>query len=98
MYVKEVDHVGSFTGSLDHVQVRYEVEIDYQRHGSALKMVLALDDIADAIWTLNDDEMPKQEKEKARESVKVLKGIFGGLPQGTAEGIASQVAQRLLGG
>lgn len=98
MYAKDVDHLRGFSGNLEHVEVRYEAEIDYQRRGSTAQMVLALDDIADAIRELGDDEMSPQDRERASESLKSLKGIISGLPQGAAEGIASQVVQRLTGG
>ena len=70
----------------------------HERQETASQVVAMLDDIADAIWILSDEKMPRQDKKRARALVRELQGIVRRLPAGAAEGIASEIASRFMGG
>jgi hypothetical protein len=57
-------------------------------------MVNQLDDIADAIWALSDEDAPPEKKRAAQVALDETKNFVRGLPPGAAVEIGS----RMLGG
>jgi hypothetical protein len=80
------------------VIVLYETSIDYERQESASQVIAMLDDIADAIWTLSDEKMPPEKKNRAQASLDELRGIVRSLPQPLAAQLAGMIASHFMEG
>lgn len=97
MHVTDVTH--SKLGSREISQVRYETGLDYRRQEAAsLQLAAMLDDIADAIWTLSDEKMPPERKNRAQALLGELSAMVRTLPQPVAAQLAGKIASRLMEG
>lgn len=90
LFVTDVDHASS------HIRVLYETRLEYERHESAAQVIAMLDDIAEAVWKLSDEKMPKEKKQRAQKAVKELQAVMKSLPPGVAGGLAGEIASRFL--
>jgi hypothetical protein len=93
-FVTDVDHAKDHSGQPVHVRVLYETRLAYERQESISQMVNQLDDIADAIWPLSDEDAPPEKKRVAQVALDEIKNFVRGLPPGAAVEIGS----RMLGG
>ena len=98
LFVADVDHISDLSGgSPSHIEVLYETRIEYERQESSAQ-VIAMLDIADAVWTLSDKKMPPEKKEHVGALVRELQGIVKSLPPGVAGGLAGEIAARFVDG
>jgi DNA-binding transcriptional ArsR family regulator len=70
--VSTIDKFLRSSGKSSHIRVLYETGIEHERRESASQVIAMLDDIADAIWTLSDEKMPPEKKQRARAAVREL--------------------------
>jgi len=99
LFVADVDHVSELLGgSPSLIEVRYETRIEYERQEATTQVIAMLDDIADAVWTLNDKKMPPEKKEHVQALVQELQRVVRSLPPGVAGGLAGEIAAQFVQG
>lgn len=96
-YITGVNPQNDFDGSPVAKIVLFETQRAYERHEAGVQLVRMLEEMAEAISTLNDREMSPEDRKQARTLLSQLQQILSSLPAGAAGGIAGQIAGRLFG-